>query len=333
MNDPDLANIGTWTLPLRLIVILSTCLLLVGIAYLFLLQTQQQQLTQAQHNLDQLRTTFTQQHAKIAPLADQQASYTALRQALNQRVQPDAAPGNTADLLVATSQVGLGTQVNFVTFQPQPSIRHDLYTETPIKLSVTGDYHNLATFISNLAQHPGIITLHDIELQRTAPPGKKKQPLSLTFTLKAYLPNNWQVPQPATPTKSPVPPSLPATIPPTQYTEAGRRDPFAPLRNTPTTPPKISSHSQGPLQQYALDTLQMVGTVSQQQQHRGLLQSPDGLIHQVKIGSYVGQKQGRVQSIHPDKIIVHEHRGTNEAVHHITLSPGAPPNTRTQPTP
>jgi type IV pilus assembly protein PilO len=331
MNDPDLANIGTWTLPLRLIVILSACLLLIGIAYLSLLQTQQQQLTRAQHNLDQLRATFAQQHAKIAPLADQQASYTALRQALDQQVQPDAAPNNTADLLVATSQIGLGTQVNFVTFQPQPSIKHDLYTETPIKLSVTGNYHNLATFISNLAQHPGIITLHDIVLQRTAPPDQKKQPLNLTFTLKAYLPDDWQPPQSAPSTKLPAPPSLPATIQPSRYTEAGRRDPFARLRNKPATTPGIPLHSQGPLQKYALDTLQMVGTVSQQQQHRGLLQSPDGLIHQVKVGSYVGQNQGRVQTIHPDKIIVHEHRGTNEIVHHITLRPDASPNTRTQP--
>ncbi len=327
MNDPDLANIGTWSLPLRLIVILTSCLLLTGIAYVTLLHTQQQKLTQVQNTHHHLRSTFEQQHTKATQLPRQRVSYTALRHALDQQVQPDTAPASTADLLIAVSQIGLGTDVNFVAFQPQPSITHDLYVEIPVTLSVTGHYHNLASFISDLARHPGIMTLHDIVLQHADPISKKHPPLSLTFTLKAYQTTTRQTspPKPALPTQ----PVLPE-ITPVIYAAAGRRDPFTPPQSIRPAKQSATPPPQEVLQQYALNTLYMVGTVKDQQQLRGLLQSPDGLIHQVRIGSYAGQNQGRVQAIHPDRIIVHEHQDADRKVHHVTLRQTTPHTSRTQ---
>ncbi len=323
MNDPELTRIGTWSLPSRLIVILSACLLLTGIAYVTLLHTQQQQLTQVQNRYHHLRSTFEQQHARTAQLPRQQVSYTALRHALDQQVQPDTAPTSTADLLIAVSQIGLGTDVNFVAFQPQPGITHDLYIETPVTLSVTGHYHSLASFISNLARHPGIMTLHDIVLQRADPTSRKHPPLSLNFTLKAYQPTTRQTSSRAILSPLPVLPEIPPVI----YAAAGRRDPFTPPKST--RPVRQPAKSQGVLQQYALNTLDMVGTINAQQQQRGLLQSPDGLIHQVRIGSYVGRHQGRVQAIHPDRIIVDEHQDADRKVHHITLRQTTPKTNET----
>ena len=332
MSDPDLINIGTWSRPLRLIVILTLCLLLIGITYVALLQTQQQQLTQFQNTRQHLQATFEQQHARTTQLPHQQARYIGLRNALDQQVQPDTAPASTADLLIAVSQIGLSTDINFTTFQPQPSVTHDLYTETPIILGVTGHYHSLATFISNLSRHPGIMTLHNMVLQRTTPVSKKNQPLSLTCTLKAYQTTDRETPP--TEHRPSTSPALPE-ISPIIYAEAGRRDPFKPQQHKPTVSTKQTPlpHPQGVLQQYALSTLQMVGTISQQQQLWGLLQDPDGRIHQVKTGSYVGQHQGRIQAIHPDSIIVHEPRDTDKKIHHITLRQTAPPKTGTVPKP
>ncbi|MEL6711139.1 MAG: pilus assembly protein PilP [Pseudomonadota bacterium] len=331
MNDPDLANTGSWSLPLRLIVILTACLLLTGIVYITLLQTQQQQLKQIQSSHDHLRSSFEQQRLKTTRLPQQQTRYAALRHALDRQVQPDMAPDTTADLLVAVSQIGLSTNVNFATFQPQASTTRELHVETPITLSVTGQYHNLATFISTLVQHPGIMTLHDMVLQRTTPASKKNPLLSLTFTLKAHHTTPWKAPTTGQP--QPVESSLPV-VSPIIYAAAGRRNPFTPPQNKSAAPAKRSSpHLLSALQQHAADTLQMVGTVSQQQQHWGLLQSPDGQIHRVKIGSYVGRNQGRVQSIHPDRIIVREHQNADGKTHQIVLRQTTLPTNNTRPVP
>jgi type IV pilus assembly protein PilP len=60
------------------------------------------------------------------------------------------------------------------------------------------------------------------------------------------------------------------------------------------------------LEQFALDSLKMVGTLSIGGKNYGLVQSKDGLVHRVLPGNYIGQNDGRVASITPAKITITE---------------------------
>lgn len=60
------------------------------------------------------------------------------------------------------------------------------------------------------------------------------------------------------------------------------------------------------LEQFALDSLKMVGTLSIGGKNYGLVQSKDGLVHRVLPGNYIGQNDGKVASITPSKITVTE---------------------------
>lgn len=55
-----------------------------------------------------------------------------------------------------------------------------------------------------------------------------------------------------------------------------------------------------------LDTLKMVGTLRQANRTYGLIQTKDGLIHRVQPGNYVGQNDGKIQTITDSKITVVE---------------------------
>lgn len=52
-----------------------------------------------------------------------------------------------------------------------------------------------------------------------------------------------------------------------------------------------------PLEQYPLDSLSMVGTLQRDEQLWGLVRSPDGTVHQVLEGNYIGQNHGEIQSV------------------------------------
>lgn len=52
-----------------------------------------------------------------------------------------------------------------------------------------------------------------------------------------------------------------------------------------------------PLEQYPLDSLSMVGTLQRGDQLWGLVRSPDGTVHQVLEGNYIGQNHGEIQSV------------------------------------
>jgi type IV pilus assembly protein PilP len=60
------------------------------------------------------------------------------------------------------------------------------------------------------------------------------------------------------------------------------------------------------LEQFPLDTLQMVGTLQLQGRMYALLQGKDGLVHRVAVGNYVGQNDGRITSITNTKVSVAE---------------------------
>lgn len=56
------------------------------------------------------------------------------------------------------------------------------------------------------------------------------------------------------------------------------------------------------LEAYSLDTLRMVGTLTNQKGLWGLVKAKDGTIHRVQVGNHMGQNYGKIIRILEDKI-------------------------------
>ena len=109
-------------------------------------------------------------------------------------------PGKTEvpSLLVDISQTGLAAGLQERLFQPGGETRKDFYAELPIKIQLTGGYHEFGLFVSGIAALPRIVTLHDLEITRTggtrgsgATRGNANTPpptdnLTLNLTAKTY---------------------------------------------------------------------------------------------------------------------------------------------------
>ena len=110
-------------------------------------------------------------------LADIERSFGALLRQL---------PGKTEvpNLLVDISQVGVGAGLEEKLFQPADEIKKDFYAELPIKIRLTGSYHQMGEFVSGIAALPRIVTLHDITIK---PDDKDAYDvLSFELTAKTY---------------------------------------------------------------------------------------------------------------------------------------------------
>ncbi|HFD86367.1 MAG TPA: pilus assembly protein PilP [Gammaproteobacteria bacterium] len=98
------------------------------------------------------------------------------------------------------------------------------------------------------------------------------------------------------------------------YVGGNRRNPFVPTEdgtevmvNTDSTGPRPDpNRRKEELESFPLDALKMVGTLDQKNSVWALVQSPDGTIHRVKSGNYLGQNDGRIVSIEEEKINVTE---------------------------
>jgi type IV pilus assembly protein PilO len=179
---------GRWPLSIRIgAVIIWFLIAAFVLAYFWVWQNKSPQLDEAQLQEQALRSEFHLKHAKAVnldvykqQLKDIERSFGALLRQL---------PGKTEvpNLLVDISQTGLAAGLEEKLFQPAPEQKKDFYAELPIKIRLSGGYHQLAQFVSGIAALPRIVTLHDIEITPENKDGYDQLNLDLTAKTYRYL--------------------------------------------------------------------------------------------------------------------------------------------------
>jgi type IV pilus assembly protein PilO len=85
-------------------------------------------------------------------------------------------------LLSDINQAGLGRSLQFELFRPGQVAVRDYYAELPIAIRVTGRYHDMGSFASDIANLSRIVTLNNL----TVVPGKESASLTLDATAKTF---------------------------------------------------------------------------------------------------------------------------------------------------
>ena len=88
-----------------------------------------------------------------------------------------------AALLSDINQAGLGRSLQFDLFKPGQVIARDYYAELPISIRVTGKYHDIGAFASDVANLSRIVTLNNISI---APGGKDANVLTMDATARTF---------------------------------------------------------------------------------------------------------------------------------------------------
>ncbi len=102
------------------------------------------------------------------------------------------------------------------------------------------------------------------------------------------------------------------TKPPYAYAAREVRDPFKAVVDIEVTTgpyrgPKPDAHRpREPLEDYSLDSLRMVGSLAQNDSEWVLIKDPDGLLHRVSEGHYIGRNYGKVISITEEEVMLVE---------------------------
>ncbi len=184
-KNVDWQDIGRWPLIVRASAVGLWFIAMVGVlGYLFVVNGQWPELDQARKKQDDLWSQFDERQRKAAnfeaykvQLKEMEKSFGAMLRQL---------PGKTEvpNLLVDISQTGLAAGLDEKLFQPAPEVKREFYAELPIKIRLTGSYHELGNFVSGIAALPRIVTLHDIEIK---PVDKNSyDDLVLDVTAKTY---------------------------------------------------------------------------------------------------------------------------------------------------
>jgi type IV pilus assembly protein PilP len=86
------------------------------------------------------------------------------------------------------------------------------------------------------------------------------------------------------------------------YQDQDKRDPFEPAPPQPNSndlagPHPDQNRPREPLEAFPLDSLKMVGTIGAKGNIEALVKDPQGVIHQVRVGDYMGQNYGHVTQV------------------------------------
>lgn len=182
-NDP-----GRWPLLFRVAAVsLVFVAVLAFCVYMFVVKTEVPLLERVQREEQELRATFEDKQRRAAnfdayraQLADIERDFGAMLRQL---------PGRTEvpNLLVDISQTGLAAGLEEKLFQPMGEVQREFYAELPIRIRLTGGYHELGQFVSGIAALPRIVTLHDIAITPVGPDVYDELTLDVTAKTYRYL--------------------------------------------------------------------------------------------------------------------------------------------------
>ena len=161
----DPKKIGSWPVMPKFAVLLIVLVLIVGLSYWFDWKEQSEKIDAERAKEGQLKTVFIDKKKQALnlpayrkQLEDIEKQFGALLKQLPGKSEMDA-------LLTDINQAGLGRGLQFELFKPaaEESMR-EFYAERPISIRITGSYHDLGAFASDIGKLSRIVTLNDIAL-------------------------------------------------------------------------------------------------------------------------------------------------------------------------
>jgi type IV pilus assembly protein PilO len=167
--------------------------------------SQRDQLNALKADYEKKSTDLARARATVADLPRFEAEYEQLHERWSLAAELLPADKQLAALLRKITLAAQQTGVQFVTFRPAGPKSEQYYTELPLQIQVNGGYHQVGSFMAELANMRRIVTVSNVALKTNANNEAGLLSTAAQFTASAYSLNS----APA----APAPPPAPAAAP------------------------------------------------------------------------------------------------------------------------
>ena len=130
-----------------------------------------------------LREDYTKKMLKAVSLEGLKKQREQVQQYVTQLEKQLPSKAEMAALLSDINQAGLGRSLQFEVFRPGAMVAKENYAELPITLKVTGSYHDIGSFASDVAFLSRIVTLNNLSI---VPAGKDGEVLTMDATARTF---------------------------------------------------------------------------------------------------------------------------------------------------
>lgn len=183
----DFKHIGTAPGIVKLFLIVLLCVIVAVAGYFFSTTPKLEELKKVERKEIELKSVFDEKAAKAANLDAYKQQLDEMRQSFGALLRQLPNKTEIETLLTDISQTGISSGLEIELFKPEGLVPKDFYAEYPIKLRVTGRYHQFAQFVSGVAALPRIVTLQNIEIEPASKDGGVKLAMELRAVTYQYL--------------------------------------------------------------------------------------------------------------------------------------------------
>lgn len=168
-GSPFLEKIEKVKMAYRILILVGTIVLLVGLFIWLVVLPKTTEITQSKREIETLNQRLNQARIRARNLkkfeAEQAQVATQFQEALkllpNRREIPS--------LLRNITQLGTDSNLNFLLFSPQREHAENFYVEIPVAIKVSGTYHNVVSFFDKVGRMERIVNILDVSMVPEAP--------------------------------------------------------------------------------------------------------------------------------------------------------------------
>ena len=179
VNWKDLGNAAPGPKILAMLLLLA---IVIGAGWYFYWNGKNEELDAAKAQESKLKEEFKAKKQKAVNLPELKKQLAQVGQYVSTLEKQLPSKAEMDALLTDINQAGLGRGLQFDLFRPSTVNVKEYYAEQPIAVRVTGNYHDLGAFASDIANLGRIVTLNDISITAPASSG----PLALETTAKTF---------------------------------------------------------------------------------------------------------------------------------------------------
>ncbi len=177
--DPKEA--GDWPASVRLACLLIVFVLVLAGSYFYVWSDQLEELDAGKIKEEQLKKQFLDKKKQAINLEAYRQQLLEIQQVFGTLLKQLPNKAEMEILLTEINQAGVGHGLMFELFKPGAENKTREFVEQPIDIKVSGNYHDLASFVSEVAQLSRIVTLGNIHLVPT-----KDGQLMMQAVIKIY---------------------------------------------------------------------------------------------------------------------------------------------------
>ncbi|QLG89720.1 type 4a pilus biogenesis protein PilO [Chitinibacter bivalviorum] len=182
LKNLDPKDAGNWPIPVQLGAMALLAALVIGIGHYYVWQPQLDELEVGRQKEEQLKQDFLEKKKRAINLEAYRQQLLEIQQSFGALLKQLPNKSEMETLLTEINQAGVGRGLLFELFKPGVELKTAEFAEMPISIKVTGSYHDLAAFVSDVAQLSRIVTLSDIKLSVPKDPSM----LTMEATIKTY---------------------------------------------------------------------------------------------------------------------------------------------------